>query len=59
MHILFLPNASANEKTKRAFSFPLFALAKKRINFPPLNCIKQNHENKKAQHITLYCQNAG
>jgi hypothetical protein len=32
-----LPNAFARENTKRAFPFPFFALAKKRINFPHLS----------------------
>ena len=31
---------------KRAFPFPLFPTAKKRINFPPLKCKTQNLENK-------------
>lgn len=32
-----LPYPFAKENTKRAFPFPPFPTAKKRINFPPLN----------------------
>ena len=47
MHILFLPNAFCRKKTKRAFPFPLFAHAKKRINFPHLSCIFTNKPHRK------------
>ena len=43
----FLPNAFPTKKTKRAFTFPLFANAKKRINFPHLSCISTNKLHKK------------
>ena len=46
-----LPIAFTRENTKRAFPFPLFANATKRINFPLLNRKNQNIENKIAQHI--------
>jgi len=42
-----LPYPFAKENTKRAFPFPLFAHAKKRINFPHLSCIFPNTPNKK------------
>ena len=42
-----LPSAFARENTKRAFPCPLFALAKKRINFPHLSCIFTNTLTKK------------
>jgi len=42
-----LPYAFAKENTKRAFPFPLFAHAKKRIISPHLPCIFPNTTNKK------------
>ena len=54
-----LPIAFTRENTKRAFPFPLFANATKRINFPLLNRKNQNIENKIAQHITRVSQERG
>ena len=41
-----LPNAFATKNTGRAFPFPLFAIPKKRINFPHLSCIFTNKPRK-------------
>ena len=44
---------------KRAFPFPLFPTAKKRINFPHLLLHISKLPEQKTLHITLYLQKAG
>ncbi|WP_124643195.1 hypothetical protein [Amniculibacterium aquaticum] len=47
----FCPTLFTSRKTKRAFPFPLFAHAKKRINFPQLSCIFTNRIESTAYNM--------